>query len=311
MKITTTSEGEGPAVHEGLLGRRPGDPDPELRPARLRELRQDDHQGRQQRPTSGADRPKPQSAPDGLGGGVPRAPSGRRATTPGISGGAVRAAAAGSTAPGQSPGPLGGPPAWSASGTPSTSNSSSSSPAWSARTRGTAWAAPGKIEYFDIGTALVVNQTADVIQEVRGPAGGTAAAAGPGGRGRGPDRLAVRVVVRADGRGLLDEHQDPHHAVRAGLTQVDPNTGCRRVPPDAVHQRHQQQGRDRRPDPGRQLHPGPGRADPADQLRAGRPAVRRLPEHARRRTAASRSGWRSSTTSRCTCSWRPPRATAG
>ena len=226
VKVTTTQEGEGPALHQGVLGGRPGDADPELRPAGLRELREDDRNGlaaTAAHPGHGRRRPVRARGRAGRRRRRPAPRPGQLATTPGISGGtpfAVRAV--GSMRSGNRPARWVRPPRSSASGTPSTSSSSSSSPSMIRPYSWDGMGGPGKVEFFDIGSALVVNQTADVIQEVAGPAGSAPPAAGPGGRRRDPHRLAVRVVVRADGRGLLDEHQDPHAVEPAH--QFDPNT---------------------------------------------------------------------------------------
>ena len=97
---------------------------------------------------------------------------------------------------------------------------------------------PGKIEYFDIGIALVVNQTADVIQEVADLLEAL----------RRLQDLAIAVEVRIIslsetwfermGVDFSMNIKTEHDEVRAG-PQHAPG---RQFRPDAVRQRHQHQG---------------------------------------------------------------------
>ena len=62
--------------------------------------------------------------------------------------------------------------------------------------------------YYDIGGALVVNQTADVIREVNDLLESLRRLQDLSVAVEVPHRLAVRVVLRADRRGLRDERED-------------------------------------------------------------------------------------------------------
>jgi hypothetical protein len=110
----------------------------------------------------------PVTPPGGLGGGTPTGPqTGQLATMPGIKGGTPFAGTGGTLdAKWESPGPLG------ASSSVVGENNSKHEQLIKLLTsmiRPYSWdgmGGPGKVEFFDIGNALVVNQTADVIKEV-------------------------------------------------------------------------------------------------------------------------------------------------
>jgi type II secretory pathway component GspD/PulD (secretin) len=109
----------------------------------------------------------PQNVPGGLSGGVPTSSQvGQLATTPGIQGGTPFGPGGRLDAQWQTPGPLG------ASSSVVGQNNSKHEQLIKLLTsmiRPYSWdgmGGPGKVEFFDIGNALVVNQTADVIKEV-------------------------------------------------------------------------------------------------------------------------------------------------
>ena len=162
----------------------------------------------------------------------------------------------------------------------------------------------GRIEYFDIGSALVVNQTADVIAEVADLLEAL----------RRLQDLAVAVEIRIVSlsesfferigvdfsmnikTNTYQLRAGTHHAGRSGRSRSSTTSTVKGVTVGLT--------------PAGTFTPRPGRADPGDQLRPRHSARSAAIRTLRATTAASRSASRSSTTSRCTCSWKPPRATA-
>ena len=140
---------------------------------------------------------------------------------------------------------------------------------------------PGKVEFFDIGNALVVNQTADVIKEVEDLLEAL----------RRLQDLAMAVEVRImslsetwyERMGVDFSMNIKTHTTgfEPALTQIDPNTGLAGVfrPTPFVNDINTK-GQVVGLTPAGIVHRRPGRTDPAKELRDGRPAVRQLPEHA-------------------------------
>ena len=144
----------------------------------------------------------------------------------------------------------------------------------------------------------------------RRPARRPAAPAGPGSRGRGPHDHHGRSVLRAY---RLDFNMN-----------IDPTSATAQSEPQTRHAAVPAAGSDQRLQPAEfnggltviGLSTGPGNftsdldipiRHPSFKMRSRRSAATRTSPGS---TAACRWAWRSSATSRCTCSWKPPRATA-
>ena len=169
----------------------------------------------------------PSSPTGGLGGGVPTGSQlGSMATTPGIQGGTPFGGTGGRLdAQWQAPGPLG-----ASSPVVSERNSKHEQliKLLTSMVRPYSWdgmGGPGKVEFFDIGNALVVNQTADVIKEVEDLLEAL----------RRLQDLALAVEVRIislsetwyERMGVdFSMNIKTHNAsFEPSLTQIDPNTG--------------------------------------------------------------------------------------
>ena len=147
---------------------------------------------------------------------------------------------------------------------------------------------PGKLDYYDIGGALVVNQTADVIREVQDLLDAL----------RRLQDLSMTVEVRvislseAFFERVGVDFQANIMTKSSNKVQLENQITSASFAPAGQFNTLQREQRRHRVEPdGRRVHLGPGRADPAEHASAS--ASRSSAATPGRGTAGSTSGWRS------------------